>query len=278
MSNYKEVIAFNQDTLANRLRDINTLPDEEVYMILRQSYQVFLSSAIHSEQFKFLRRNPKFITILSQVVIEVELTLEQRIYCNSMLYKEMSETTDNTYLQKLYYILGLHANQNMTHKIMSTGVDKVLSTYLAIIRKSSFETKDNVSRLNFTIMCAKPEVMTVQRITDIYCAIFNKVSEIKDLFLLIIRDTYVFTSEESWITDDILKIANNMNFAVLSLLESLDHDKLKDILRDYGNMALFEELKTKDVRFSFKKIDFTNFPNIFHVLIELRQEYDLILP
>ena len=110
------------------------------------------------------------------------------------------------------------------------------------------------------------------------CAIFNKVSEIKDLFLLIIRDTYVFTSEESWITDDILKIANNMNFAVLSLLESLDHDKLKGILRDYGNMALFEELKTKDVRFSFKKIDFTNFPNIFHVLIELRQEYDLILP
>jgi hypothetical protein len=225
----------------------------------------------------FLRRNPKFITILSQVVIEVELTLEQRIYCNAMLYKEMSET-DNTYLQKLYYILGLHANQNMTHKIMATGVDKVLSTYLAIIRKSSFNTKDNVSRLNFTIMCAKPEIMTVQRITDIYCAIFNTISEVKDLFLLIVRDTYVFTSEESWITEDILKIAYNMNYAVLSILESLDHEKLKAILKEYGNMAIIDELKTSDVRFSFKKLDFTNFPNIYKSLIELREQYELILP
>jgi hypothetical protein len=275
--NQKEVIVFDPVTLANRLKDIDNIPDEEIYLILKQSYQIFLSNAIHSQDLIFLRRNPKFITILSQVVIEVELTLEQRIYCNAMLYKEMSET-DNTYLQKLYYILGLHANQNMTHKIMATGVDKVLSTYLAIIRKSSFDMKDNVSRLNFTIMCAKPEIMTIQRITDIYCAIFNTVSEIKELFLLIVRDTYVFTSKEKWITDDILKIANNMNYAVLSILESLKHDKLKGILKDYGNMADFDELTSNDVRFSFKKIDFSNFPNIYNSLIELRKEYDLILP
>lgn len=274
----KEVIIFDPVTLGKRLEHIDAIPDEEVYSILKQYYPIFLSNAIHSSELKFLRRNAKFITILSQVIIEVDLTLEQRTYCNAMLYKEMSETTDDTYLQKLYYILGLHANQNMTHKIMSTGVDKALSTYLAIIRKSSFNPKDNVSRLNFTIMCGKPEIMTVQRITDIYCAIFNTISEIKDLFLLTVRDTYVFTCHESWITEDILRIANNMNFAVLSILESLDHKKLKEILKDYGNMAIIDDLETSDVRFSFKKMDFTNFKNIHKCLIELREQYDLVLP
>ena len=265
-------------SLAESLHNIDTMSDEEVYLLLKQSYPIFLSNAIHSSSLKFLRRNVKFITILSQVIIEADLTLEQRIYCNAMLYKEMSETTDDTYLQKLYCILGFHANQNMTYKIMNTGVDKTLSIYLAIIRKSSFQMKDNISRLNFAIMCANPEVMTVQRITDIYCVIFNTIEEIKDLFLLTVRDTYVYVTKEDWITKDILYIANNMNFAVLSILESLKYDKLRSILKEYANMAIIDDISRSEIRFSFKEINFANFPNIQKAILDIRNNYELELP
>ena len=118
-------------------------------------------------------------------------------------------------------------------------------------------------------MCATPEKMTVQRITDIYCALFNTVTEVKDLFFLIIRDTYVFSSEEDWITPDILQVARNMNCAVLSILDSLSRDKLYEILSEYAHMILIEDLTEEDVRFSFKIVSPIEFPKIVSVMTEL---------
>ena len=263
-----ESIVAGPTILADRLSEMDKLSDEELYSILRGSYSVFLSNAINSPCLDFLRHNSRFITILSQVIMEVELKLDERIYCNSMIYKELSET-ESPYLQRVYYILGMLANQNIMSKIMSTGIDKALATYLAVVRKSSFNFKDNVSRLNFAIMCATPEKMTVQRITDIYCALFNTVTEVKDLFFLIIRDTYVFSSEEDWITPDILQVARNMNCAVLSILDSLSRDKLYEILSEYAHMILIEDLTEEDVRFSFKIVSPIEFPKIVSVMTEL---------
>lgn len=274
-----EEIVSGPNLLAERLKDIDNLTDNELYDILKSSYHIFLSNAINSPVFRALRQNPRFIIVLSQIVVEVDLTLEQRVYCNAMLYKELSNLNpENTTLQRVYYILGMNANYNMTKKIMDAGIKQALAIYIAIVRKSSFSNSDNISRLNFTIVCDKPEVMTVQTITDVYCAIFNTIEDIKNLFLLTIRDTYVFTSNESWITEDTLRIASNMNFAVLSLLESLPINKIKKILKEYGTMAMMDDLSLEDVRFSFKRLDLTQFPNIQEVVNFLRIEYNLVLP
>ena len=271
-------IVSGPSLLVERLKDIDNMTDNELYDILKTSYHIFLSNAINSPIFKNLRQNPRFIIVLSQIVVEVDLTLEQRIYCNSMLYKELSNLNpENTTLQRVYYILGMNANYNMTKKIMDAGIKQALAIYIAIVRKSSFNNSDNISRLNFTIVCDKPDVMTVQTITNVYCAIFNTVEDIKNLFLLTIRDTYVFTANESWITEDTLKIASNMNFAVLSLLESLPVVKIKDILKEYGTMAMIDDLELEDVRFSFKRLDLTKFPKILEVMNYLRNEHNLIL-
>ena len=271
-------IVSGPSLLVERLKDIDNMTDNELYDILKTSYHIFLSNSINSPIFKTLRQHPRFIIVLSQIVVEVDLTLEQRVYCNAMLYKELSNLNpENTTLQRVYYILGMNANYNMTKKIMDAGIKQALAIYLAIVRKSSFNNSDNISRLNFTIVCDKPDVMTVQTITNVYCAIFNTVEDIKNLFLLTIRDTYVFTANESWITEDTLRIASNMNFAVLSLLESLPIVKIKDILKEYGTMAMIDDLELEDVRFSFKRLDLTKFPKILEVMTYLRNEHNLIL-
>lgn len=273
-------IVTGPNMLMDLLKDIDHISDGDLYLIMKHHYSVFLSNAIDAEIFSSLRRNPRFITILSQVIIEVDLTLEQRIYCNSMIYKELSNVDpENLYLQRVYYILGMHANQNMMNKILQAGpkMNKGLATYLAIVRKSSFKQKDNISRLNFTIMCDTPENMTVQTIANIYCAIFNTVDEVKSLFFLTVRDTYVFTSNEPWITDDILKIAGNMNFAVLSVLEALNIEQIKKILLEYSNMSIIEDLEVSDVRFSFNRLDLSKFPKIQTVVNFLKSEHDVDL-
>ena len=264
-------MVHSPSSLANVFLNIDSMSDEECYNILSKNYSVFLSKEINSPHFDRLRRSSRFISLLTQVCIEHDLTYEQRVYCNSMLYTELTKT-DNTYMQKVYYILGWVVNKDMVGKVMECNVDQVLATYLVISRKSTFNNKDNVSRLNFSIMCSSPETMTVQRITDIYCAIFNTVSDIKELFLLNIRDTYVFTSDEEWITPDILTVARNMDSAIISILDSLPVNALEKMLTEYNNMCIIDELDEDDVRFSFRDIDINKFRHIGIVMVRLAEQ------
>lgn len=272
-----ESLVTSTKMLADKLTNIDSMSDEAIYKIIHESYQLILSEHINDEQLTLLRKNSRFISILSQVIMDVELTLEQRIYCNSMIYKELSDS-DNPYSQRVYYILGLLVNQNMVNKILETGVDKGLAIYLAVVRKSSFNVKDNVSRLNFSIICAKPECMTTQRITDIYCAVFNTVDEIRDLFLSTVKDTFILTSNEEWITKDMIQIANNMNYAILSILESLPLFKLRSILYEYANIVMIEDITSDEVRISLANLDPNQFPYITIVKRELFEEKELYLP
>lgn len=259
--NIKSVVV-GPTILAESLSNMNTMTDEQIYEIIKSSYSEFLSSYINSPCLLYLRRDSRFLSILSQVLMEADLTLEERVYANAMLYKELSET-DNPYMQRVYFTLGLIVNQTVVNKIMAIGIDRTLAIYLAIVRKSSFTTKDNITRLNFTIMCATPKKMTVQKITDLYCVLFNDVIEIKDLFFLMIKDIYIFTSNEEWITSDILQVAHNMNNSMLSILESLSFSNLYSILYEYATMIVMENLTEDEVRFSFNNnIDPVQFPNI----------------
>lgn len=257
----EDSIVSGPNVFANRLSNMDKLTDEEIYTIIKTSYDIFLSSSINDPCFDFLKQSTRFITILSQVITEIELTLEQRIYCNGMIYKELSNT-DNAYVQRVYYILGMLVNQTMVNKIMATSTEKIFAIYLAVLRESSFSQKDNVARLNFSILCASSSTMTIQHITDIYCALFNTIDEIKELFLLTIKDTYIFNSKEEWINSEVLQIASNMNYAILSLLESLPIAKLEPILTEYAHIILMEDLTEDDVRFSFRSMDLRSFPNI----------------
>jgi len=257
--------------LAKELETIDSMQDSKVYDILRTSYHIFFSNSIDNPCFSDLRKSSKFITILTQVCTDADLTYEQRVYCNSMLYEEVASTED-LYMQKLYYLLGAAVNRDMTNRIISCGVDPIRASYLAFVRKSSFNAKDNITRLNFVIMCADPSLMTVQRITDIYCTIFNTVAEIRELFLLAVEDTYIMNSDEDWITDEVMQTAKNMDYAILSLLDSLSYEDLYKILTDYSNICFINDLDQDDLRFSFKNVDTNKFKNIGAVLNKMHEE------
>lgn len=265
------------EKLAKDLENIDCMEGADVYRILKTDYHVLFSNAIDNPCFDQLKRSDKFIYILTQVCDEADLTYEERVYCNSMLYHLLADDTVNEYMQKLYYTLGKCVNRNMLERFRRVGVDPILSTYLAIVRKSSFDQKDNVARLNFVITCTSPSVMTVQKIADIYCLIFDTVDEIKDLFFLTIRDTYIYNSGEDWITKDNLDTANNINFAVISILNSLSFDSLYKLLNEYCQLCIMEDLELNDVRFSLRSIDRDKFSNIAKVLDELDMNEIMIL-
>ena len=264
-------------SLAKIFSKINNMNDEEAYDLIRKYYKEFFTNTILDTAYDSLKQSTRFINLLIQVCIDYTLSYEERVYCNSMIYNEFIKFNDKKYIQKLYFILGMVVNRTVTNRIMNCGIDSILSIYLAVARKSSFDKNTNISRLNFCITCSDPNVMTIQRITDLYCELFNTKEDIKDLFLNIAKDTYVFNSDDEWITDDILTIAKNMNIAILSILDTLDLDYIELILMKYHDMITIENIDESDARISFKYLDKNQYRSISLILDKLASK-DIFLP
>lgn len=264
-------------SLAKIFSKIDNMNDEEAYDLIRKYYKEFFTNTILDTAYDSLKQSTRFINLLIQVCIDYTLSYEERVYCNSMVYNEFIKFNDKKYIQKLYFILGMVVNRTVTNRIMNCGIDSILSIYLAVARKSSFDKNTNISRLNFCITCSDPNVMTIQRITDLYCELFNTKEDIKDLFLNIAKDTYVFNSDDEWITDDILTIAKNMNIAILSILDTLDLDYIELILMKYHDMITIENIDESDARISFKYLDKNQYRSISLILDKLASK-DIFLP
>lgn len=257
------------EMLANKLESINQLNEEESYNLIKSEYKNFLSSIIDNPVFDKLKSNPKFIISLSQVCLESELTLDERINCNSMIYKQLSITTKTPYLEKLYSFLGFIVNRTITNKLIQCGLTLSLASYLAVVRKSSFDNKNNINRMNFSILCLGPEIMTIQRITDIYATLSNTIDDIKILFLTTMTDIYVTYSSNPSITEDMRITNKNMNNALLSIIESLTPHDIESILVEYNDMIENNMYDENDVRFSLSNIDPKLFPNINYIVNHL---------
>lgn len=263
-------------SLAKVLSRVNTMDDEQSYDLIKTHYKEFFSSHILDTAFDELKKSNKFISILTQVCIDENLSYEERVYCNNMIYSEFLKN-HNKYTHKLYFILGMVVNRSVTSRIMNCGVNSNLSIYLAVARKSSFDKNLNISRLNFCIMCSDPNVMTIQRITDLYCELFHTKEDIKTLFLNIAQDNYVLISDEEWITKDILTVTNNINIAILSILDSLDFEYIEVILTEYYRIVSMDNIDESDARINFKYLDKDVYRNISLILDKLASK-DIFLP
>lgn len=249
--------------LATCLANVSYLPDELAYSLVKQEYKSFLYNIEKFEELNFLKENTRFITFLIQVCMEEELSYEDRIYCNSMIYNMFPV---NQYLAKLYTFLSTIVNNNMTHKIMNIcEFNQVSSSYIAVARKSSFSFDENITRLISSIICIGLDVsnnISVDKIEKLFNLIYPDTKEISQVFLHLLKDNYIYRSDEEWITSDIIYISNMINKAVLNIIESKDEPVIDNILMQVHNMISIEGLEYEDLRFSLKKLDKSIYPKI----------------
>ena len=249
--------------LAKRLGNLDRLPDEFAYRLVKQEYKSFLSYIDRSEELMFLKSNTRFLTFLIQVCMEEALSYEDRIYCNNMIYNMFPV---NQYLAKLYTFLSTVVNNNMTHKIINIcEFNQVSSSYIAVARKSSFSFDENITRLISSIICIGLDAsndISVDKIEKLFNIIYPDTKEISQVFLHLLKDNYIYRSDEDWITSDIIYISNMINKAVLNIIESKDEPVINNILMQAHNMISIEGLEYEDLRFSLKKLDKSIYPKI----------------
>lgn len=272
-------MATGPEQIAEKLKPVLTLPEEEAYLLLASLYKEFLSNINSDPCFNEFKSSARFLSLLSQVVLANQLTYEERVYCNAMIYKQINHASDT--LKVILINLGIVANKKMVQAFIDCGLDRTMSAFIAVARKSSFSKKDCISRMNFVILCTSKELMTTKRITDIYCASCNSIEDVYMLFIYTAKDSFVYdkNNDADWIEESHITIANRMNNAILSILESLDPDNLTSILEAYYLYEVVEKkMDIEDVRISFKNIQPNVFPNIASVVAKLTKEKRILLP
>lgn len=269
------------DELFKKLSKIQELPDNYAYLLVKKEFSNILSDYFKNDDiFSDIKNSSQFVVALTQVCQELSLTLEERVHCNTLIYDTLPNI-NSSYMKKLYLFLGSIVNQNIVNSLITNcGLTKVLATFLAITRKSSLNDHINITKLNFTIMSTSPNIMTVQTIIDIYSVLFEYKYNIKDLFLLLSKETFVYTSKDSWITSSIISVSNNISIACLSLVDSLDISYIEEIMLEYYESLESIDFDDKQIRFKFNSINSNyknSFPNIYKVINKLKSN-NIIIP
>ena len=207
-------MATGPEQIAEKLKPVLTLPEEEAYLILASQYKEFLSNINDDPCFNEFKKSARFLSLLSQVILAVQLTYEERVYCNAMIYKEINGASDT--LKVILINLGIVANRKMVQAFIDCGLDRTMSAFLAVARKSSFSKKDCISRMNFVILCTSKELMTTKRITDIYCASCTSLEDVYMLFIYTARDSFVYdkNNDADWIEESHITIESNSLFYI----------------------------------------------------------------
>lgn len=171
-------MALNPSLLWNKLEQIDSIDDKELFNLLKGYFTDILDEIFVSKNPKFigLFTNPKFISTLTQVLYNTELPDKYKRRINKMTYDYiiLRDNKDN-YVEELLMAMAKTANRDKIPRLCALGIPESIASLLTMSRYSSEKEIVNVRRLNHILMMQPVETMTEQKIVDIYLALFSHV-------------------------------------------------------------------------------------------------------
>lgn len=274
-----EIVVVGQaGALLDKLRNIDAMSEKETYELLKGSYSHILSDIFgcNNRDYRFLLTSTKFLTILTQVVTEVQLTYDEIVHCNKFIYDYIVYAEQDEYVRKLTFMLGEAVNKSNSRKLLGCGIDEALAIFLAVANRSTFKDEVNIKRVNFTIATSDSEIMSVQRIINIYEVLFKRIGK---LFTTTMFDIGISTCDDSWVTQEVLEVNNNITLANLYILESMEPIEITRVLLNYAEeFKMIYGMNRNAVRFSLH--DLKDRPNFIKIPIIVKQLEgdDIIVP
>ena len=237
---------YNMTGFIERFSHIDTLGDSELERLVHENYISILDAInlMSPEQSQVsnpyyvslvgLFTNQKFVSSLANILRNAPLDNTRRYYLNRIIYNYLvlpNEQKDST-IERLLVDLSNTINAQILPTLIGIGLPMDIASYVAIAANSSFNDHINVRRVNLIIFnCGNLEVMTLQRIVDIYQYMFNR--SVTVLFEAIMFDVY---SEDDLknATSSQREIYSLMVTAVLELLNNMPSNAIRTILTSYS--------------------------------------------
>ena len=267
---------FNSELLKSKLNSLHTIPDRDLYNIVKASFDSILKDIFDKEDAKYLEvfTTPKFLTVLTQVVSSMQLTDQQRIYCNKLAYDYMTYPHEtDPYVKQLFLSLSRMINRNHISQLMAIGIQEDLASYMALARYSSENEGINVKRLNLIICTSPINLMTLQMIINIYERLFDRATALFENTMFDIYD-----DEEEWVTEDVMEIYSTTSLAILEIVNNMESEDIRKVLISYTeDFKMLYGANMKNVRFSMKSIS-SDFSRILWVVDKVLKPEGIYVP
>ena len=261
--------AINKEFLRYQLNSLDTIPDNELFGIIKETYPHILEEIMSRNDAQYIDAfmKPKFLSAFIQVLSGVQLDLIQRTCCNKLAYDYFTIKNNDPYIKQMFYSLSKMVNRDIIPNLLSLGIPENLAVQIALARYSSTKENINVKRVNFIITTSPKEIMTLQTIIWIYEKLF-------DSFTPIFEGTMfdVYDDEEEWVTDDIMEIYSTISLAVLEILNNMPSINIRKVLISYtGDFETLYSKKPDSYRFSMSALS-ADYERITNVVDALRSE------
>ena len=239
---------INIQALRDKLMNIDRLNDTELYNLIMNTYDNILSDIFVNGDMNYLNifTNNRFVTILTQVMYKINVSYDNRIYCNKIVYDYFMLNNGNQYTKDLLMGLARAVNRDMIPLLAGLGLNDELATMIVLSRFSSKKELVNIKRMNFAICSSDPEFMTEQRIIYIYEKLIDNFTF---LFEGTMFDVLDYTASESY-----AEIFSYCSLAVLDILNNMPSYNIRKVLVSYAGDYHSLLNTNHSVRFSMQSL------------------------
>ena len=246
-----KTIEYQLSTIVEKIKDIDSLNDDEIKEIIIRQYQtilnydLFLSVPETRNVALELFTNKRFLKLFFDIVGLLDLTEYQRICVNKLTYDYYSLPNKDIEICELLMNISYIVNNKLVIRLSAIlGIHN--ARVLAMVSNSTFRIDKKVHRINtFLLRCGME--LSVQNIIDIYLTIFER---FKDLFINTMLESLDSLSDDDKTNTIIIHNYNNISIAIVKILDSMISKDVEQVLLNY--VYSLQILASPKLRFSFK--------------------------
>lgn len=266
--NLSKNMIMNPKLLWDKLSNIDNIDDKELFEILRQYYSNILDEIFVSKNDNFINlfTNPRFISSLTQVFYNVNISDSQRYRVNKMAYDYLAIKDHKTdeYIKGLLICMSKTVNRDKIPKICALQIPESVASLLVLARYSSDKEIINVKRLNHMLMIQPPETINEQLIVDIFIALFDHILPLFEGVMLDVSSPQAMSPGQS-------EIYGLITLAMLDLMNELPIESIC-----HGLIRFIEDKRIlypdNNVRLNLESCSPTDYPRLLTAIDIIKQD------
>lgn len=246
----------SEEALFNTLTNYSNLSDSSLRDILGNNFDYILRKMFGNEdpndKFRglvFIFTDPRILQIMGEIVYRSQLTHDQQIFCNKLVYDYIKYANSVEGANKDVIIpmetFSKIVNRDVIPVLTEIGYDENTAAKLAMVSRSSLEPTKNIRRLNTAIMELPSNMVTEELVTATF-NILNKSA------LVLLEGIMYDVRDISKMTDDKKETYAIISLALLNCLNNnVPENVLKETLLSYSQNRVMI-YSDRQVRFNLR--------------------------
>ena len=265
---------LNPSVLVRKLSNVEELKTDEIYQLVMEYHSTILNKTFIDNNKVITGNafmNERFVSTFSQVLSRINITNDERINCNRLIYDYMMYKNSDNNIMMILYNLGRLINSQQIAVLLSLGLPETLVVDLIISRYSTISDFVAMKRVNLTIIKSSIDIMTEQMIVNIYEKLFDKLTPMFEGVMLDAWSDDDFTDQEQE------EIYGRITLAILDIMNNAPFDYITSVISSYTQDHNYV-YPNDPVRINLRAIAISDYKRIIDAVDWVENNLHIIVP